>query len=58
MADIKKTIEKISNGDARFKRLADTDIPEFSAVRKGFVMTHPLFYFKLLISLIIINIPI
>lgn len=34
MADIKKTIEKISNGDARFKRLADTDIPEFSAVRK------------------------
>lgn len=34
IAELKKTIEKISNGDARFKRLGDTDIPEFSAVRK------------------------
>ncbi|KAL4478385.1 hypothetical protein ABPG74_006620 [Tetrahymena malaccensis] len=34
ISSLKSTIEKISNGDARFKRLADSDIPEFSAIRK------------------------
>jgi len=34
LKNLEITLEKISGGDARFKRIADADVPEFSAIRK------------------------